>query len=370
MILSEIQAILENWSPKEIAWERDNVGLQIGSRNSTIRKVLVALDLTPEVVTEAIRKNVDLIITHHPVYFNPIKSIHLGTTIGDMTADLLKHHISVYSSHTNLDFTRNGVSFALASKIELDGIDFLLKNQTINKKIAVYVPHDYADIVIEAMSKAGAGIIGEYESCSFSSPGQGSFKGSNKSKPFIGKKGKLEKADELKVEMLVPQWHLAEAIQAMKKVHPYEEVAFDIYPLFNPSSNYGAGAIGNLPDFLNQSEFLKLVKRKLAVKILRYNNTNKRKIKRVAVCGGSGSDMIPAAIQAEADAFITADVSYHKYSENSGGLLLIDAGHFETEHPIVSVIVNFLKNELKNRNSKIQIFESKNGINPINYFIS
>jgi dinuclear metal center YbgI/SA1388 family protein len=370
MILSEIQNIIEEWAPKEIAWERDNVGIQIGSQNSIIHKILVTLDVTPPVIDEAIKKRVDLIISHHPIFFNPLKSINLDTTLGIMIFKLVRNNIAVYSSHTNLDFTHDGVSFALAQKMGLKDIDFLLKNQSINRKIVAFVPSDYSKIVIEAMAKEGAGIIGEYETCSFKSIGTGSFKASNKAKPYVGEIGKLETVDEMRVEMIVPQWKLSRVIASLKRVHPYEEVAFDVYPLLTPSTSYGAGAIGNLPRSMNQKEFLKYVLKRLPAKMISYNKSNSRSIKRVAMCGGNGSDMIQVASQNGADAFITGDISYHRFTDTPQDILLIDAGHFETEQPVVPVITNFLKKELKNRNSNIQIFESKNGVNPINYFIS
>ncbi|MBA4313663.1 MAG: Nif3-like dinuclear metal center hexameric protein [Chlorobiaceae bacterium] len=370
MILRNIQRIIENWAPKEIAWERDNIGIQIGSPNSNVHIVLVALEITPEVVNEAIRKKADLIITHHPLLYNPLKSINPDTPIGSVISTLLSNQIAVYSAHTNLDFTRNGVSFALAKIIGLDETDFLLKNQQVNKKIVVFVPSDHAKSVMEAMANKGAGIIGEYNSCSFKMNGTGTFQPSAKANPYIGKKGQLESVEEVRIEMNVPQWRLNDVIAAMKKVHPYDEVAFDVYPLSTPSNDHGAGVIGNLPKIMSKHEFLKHCKNKLRTQLLKHNNIQNNSIKRVAVCGGSGSDLIDMAYQSGADAFVTADISYHRFSDCPPEMLLIDAGHFETEKFIVRDLVDFLKKETKNKNSNIKIFGSLKSKNPIHYYIS
>ncbi|MBI5020676.1 MAG: Nif3-like dinuclear metal center hexameric protein [Ignavibacteriales bacterium] len=370
MILRNIQKIIENWAPKEIAWERDNIGIQIGSPNSNIDNILVALEITLEVVKEAVRKKADLIITHHPFLYNPLKSINPDTQIGFLISTLLSNKVAVYSAHTNLDFTRNGVSFALAKALGLDGTDFLRKNQQTNKKIVVFVQSDHAKVVLEAMANQGAGVIGEYSSCSFNINGTGTFLPSAKAKPYIGKKGRLESTEEVRLEMNVPQWCLNDVIAAMKEVHPYDEVAFDVYPLSTPSNDYGSGVIGNLPKKLTPDNFLKHCTKKLNTKILRHNNFKRKQIERVAVCGGSGSDLIAIAHQAGADAFVTADISYHRFSDCPPEMLLVDAGHFETEEFIVRELVNFLKREMKKQNSDIKIFGSLKSINPIHYYTS
>lgn len=370
MILRNIQRIIENWAPKEIAWERDNTGIQIGSPNSNINIILVALEITPEVVNEAIRKKADLIITHHPLLYNPLKSINPSTPIGSVISALLSKQIAVYSAHTNLDFTRNGVSFALAKTIGLERTDFLFKNQQVNKKIVVFVPTDHSEPVMEAMANQGAGTVGEYSSCSFKMSGTGTFKPSSKANPHIGKKGHLETIEEVRIEMNVPQWRLNDVIAAMKKVHPYDEVAFDVYPLSTPSNDHGSGVIGNLPEKMSRNEFLNYCRKKLKTQVLRHNNFERRNIERVALCGGSGSDLIALAHQSGADAFITADISYHRFADCPQEMLLIDAGHFETEQFIVRDLVDFLKKELKNNNSDIQISGSSKSKNSIHYYIS
>lgn len=369
MILGKIQQLIENWAPLEVAWEKDNTGLQIGSPDRSVRKILIALEITPEVVREGVRKKADLIITHHPFFYHPLKSINPDKGRGSIVAELLKAGIAVYSAHTNLDFSRNGVSFALAEAIGLSKTDFLLKNQLTDKKIVVFAPEGHARRVMTAMAEAGAGIIGEYSNCSFSVEGHGTFLPSGRAKPFTGRAGKLENVEETRIEMKLPEWRADKVIAAMKKAHPYEEVAYDIYPLASPSTEHGAGVIGEFDSPMTKERFLGHLGKRLGTKSLRHNNF-KGEIRRVALCGGAGSDLIEAASRSGAQAFVTADLTYHRFSDAPEGMLLVDAGHFETEQFAVRALKNYLKKELKERNSDISIFESLKCINPIHYYIS
>jgi len=271
MNLKDIQQILETWAPKSIAWERDNSGLQIGSVNQGVRNILVTLDVNEKVLEEAYRKKVDLIISHHPLLFQSLKSINVDQRIGGLIEKFFRYGIALYSAHTNLDFTMDGVSFTLAECIGLNNIDFLYKDQKIQKKITVFTPPEYVEKVISAMASAGAGVIGNYEFCSFGTEGMGTFKPGIKSKPFIGKANRLEHMKEIRIEMTVPSWKVNDVLSAMKAAHPYEEAAYDIYKLDNTSNQYGAGAIGTLKTKLNQKKFLEHVGHTLNLPAIRYN---------------------------------------------------------------------------------------------------
>ncbi|HEY4612723.1 MAG TPA: Nif3-like dinuclear metal center hexameric protein [Bacteroidota bacterium] len=367
MTIADIEQIVESWAPKWTAWERDNVGLQIGNRLQHVGRVLVALDVTEKIVAEAKSKKVDLIVSHHPLLFRPLSTITTANESGRMVLQLAQSNIGVYSAHTNLDFTNGGVSFALAKTLGLNNIKFLSPLQGTLAKIVVFVPSSYVERVAEAMSQAGAGIIGEYDSCSFRLRGVGTFRGSSRSKPFTGKAGTLETVDEIRLEMIAPRATVNTVVAAMKKRHPYEEVAYDVYPLENDNPNYGMGAIGKLSTSVPLKTLLQRVKKSLKAEAVRYTGDLKRRIHNVAVCGGSGSDLLPLAIKAGADAFVTADVRYHTYHSAEGQIALIDAGHWETEHVILEPLAERLRQAARLRNERLAVSITQYSTNPTHY---
>lgn len=365
MTIKDINNLLYEWAPKELAWAKDNIGLQVGSYEKPVHKILVALDTTTDVVDECITKNIDLLIVHHPLLFNPVKSINSNERIGQIIFKLIENHISVIALHTNLDFTKFGVNYVLAQRLELKNIKILKPAESQFKKIAVFVPSDYTEKVAESMANAGAGVIGNYDYCSFRTSGIGTFKGGNETKPYIGRPGEFEKVEEVKLEMIVPVWKLKDVTNALRSSHPYEEPAFDVYPLEIETEYYGAGAIGILEETLTQKKFLQHLKEKLNSENIKYVEGSQDKIKTVAVCGGSGSNLIPYAVAAKADAFVTGDVGYHSFIEATGKILLADAGHFETEVLIVESLANFLKTKFIALKENIQISAATQIINPI-----
>ena len=364
----EIIKYLEEWAPKGIAWDKDNIGLQVGDPEIKIKNVLLSLDLKEEVIEGALKENCNLIITHHPILYNPIKNLDFSKNrIARLIEKLIKNQITLYSAHTNLDFTKHGVSYQLAQRLSLKNIRFL-KNLSDNQiKLAVFVPVSHINKVAEAIHQSGGGIIGEYSHCSFRSTGTGTFKGSNESKPSIGKKGNVEFVEEVKLEVLVDKWRLNQVLDAVKKAHPYEEVAYDIYSLKNENANYGIGAIGELSDSMDTNYFLGFVSSKLKTSTLRYTNSKKKRIKTVAVCGGSCGELVDEAIKQNADAFVTADLKYHTFQDAEGKILLIDAGHYETEAPILDEIKRRLES-LLNGNKKIKVLKFKGSTNPIVFY--
>ena len=364
----EIIKYLEEWAPKEIAWDKDNVGLQVGDLEIKIKNVLLSLDLKEEVIESAIKENCNLIITHHPLLYYPLKNLDFSkSSRAKMIEKLIKNNITLYSAHTNLDFTKHGVSYQFANRLSLRKIRFL-KNLSENQfKLAVFVPVSHINKVAEAIHQSGGGIIGEYSHCSFRTEGTGTFKGLEQSNPSIGKRGNVEFVEEVRLEVLVDEWKLSQVIRAMKKVHPYEEVAHDVFPLKNDNANYGIGAIGELKDTMDTNDFLRFVSSKLRTSTLRYTNSLKKKIKSVAVCGGSCGDLVDEAIKQKADAFVTADLKYHTFQEAEGKILLIDAGHYETEAPILDEIKKRLESIL-NENRKIKVLKFKGSTNPIIFY--
>lgn len=368
MIVRDVEKIIEDIAPKPLAWEKDNVGLQVGSPEKPVHKILLTLDLTEDTIDECINKNIDLVISHHPLIYSPMKSISSADTKGKLIFKLVGNNISLISAHTNLDFTKFGVSYALADKLELKNIKVLKPAEAFLKKIIVFVPVDYVEKITEAMALAGAGKIGEYDYCSFRISGIGTFKGSQLSKPFIGVPGELEKVEEIRVEMILPEWKLTDVINAMRASHPYEEPAYDIYPLNNELSEYGAGAIGQYENVISQKKFLQMIKDNLQCEVVKYVDGAQDKIKTVAVCGGSGSSIIHDALNARADAFVTSEISYHSFQQYEGKIMLVDAGHFETEVVILESLANILRAKLAEMKENVQVLVSTKNRNPIKIF--
>jgi dinuclear metal center YbgI/SA1388 family protein len=367
MTVQDIMNFLEQWAPKQISWEKDNVGLQVGNPDIEVKNILLTLDVEENVIKRAIEKNCTLIISHHPLLFKPLKSIDTkNNKTASLTASLIKNNISLYSAHTNLDFTKDGVSFQLAKTLDLQNIKFLSNLSSNQYKLNIFVPETHLDAVSEAIFQAGGGIIGEYSHCAFRLKGTGSFKGSDNSDPALGEKGKYETVEEIKLETLVDAWKLSSIMNAVKKVHPYEEVAYDVFKVENENVNYGAGAVGELKNPLQPNEFLEYISSKLKIKNFRYSNGINKKIKKVAVCGGSGIDLINQAISRNADAFITADIKYHAFQDAQGKILLVDAGHYETEIFSLDELKKRLEDFLRQTGKKV--FKHNGSTNPIKFY--
>ncbi len=363
--VNDIILAFEDWAPKWAAWEKDNVGLQVGDRQQNIKKVLVTLDVTKQTVAEAILKKTELIISHHPLLFRPPSSITTSDAVGELVLQLAEHRISLFSAHTNLDFTQGGVSFALAEALGLENIRFLSPLKNSLSKIAVFIPEGHVERVMQAMAQAGAGIIGKYSSCSFGTKGIGSFHGSPSSDPFIGKRKKLEFVNETRLEMIAPRGRLSGVIAAMKSVHPYEEVAYDIYNVENPNPNFGMGAFGTLPKAQPLGMFLKSAKRTLGSGALRFTGRTANKVQNIAVCGGGGTDLLSDAIAVKADVLITSDVNYHAFHTAAGSIALVDAGHWETEQVVLKPIADRIRSIARRANEPLTVLITKHRTNPI-----
>ena len=371
MLIKKLIKFIEDWAPPGIAWERDNVGLQIGSREDKIKNVLLSLDLTEDVVDKAIRNNCNFIFNHHPFFFFPVKSIDYSKdSKSRLIKKLITNNISVYSAHTNLDFTKEGVNFQLAKKLGLKNIKFLVPLEKEQLKVVVFVPESALQKLSEAVFEAGAGVIGEYSDCGFFSKGKGTFKGSENSNPVVGKKNVLTETEEIRFEIIADSWNLGKVISAIIKSHPYEEPAYDVYPLKNHNGNFGSGAIGELEKSLTKNEFLTLVAAKLKTDALRYASSKTKRIKKVAVCGGTCSNLLDNAIAQGADAFITADVTYHTFQQGENKILFIDAGHYETENIVLNEVQKRFERFFSENGEKIKVMKYKGNTNPVKFFIN
>ena len=358
---------MEAWAPLDIAWERDNVGLQTGDPDTRVRGILVALDVTESIVTEALRRGANLIVSHHPLLFRPLRSVTSGTSQERCLGALLRNRVALYSAHTNLDFARGGTSFALADALGVTTEGFLRTPFRLQNKIVTFVPPSHAEAVASAMTAAGAGVIGEYESCSFRGEGKGTFRGGARSRPAVGRKGTLEQVKEIRLEMVAPRRAVRGVVRAMTEAHPYEEVAYDVYALENPAGEYGMGAVGTLRRKVPLRTFLATVRRSLKTPALRWSGDPRTPVHRVALCGGSGSDLLGDAVASGAEAFVTADVRYHTYQEAEGRIALIDAGHFETEIPVVAAMVERLRRETLRGGERIPVRAASGSTNPVRW---
>ena len=359
---------MEEWIPPATAWKGDNSGLQVGRTGATISNILLALDATLDVAREAEARKVNLIVTHHPLLFHPLRSLTEKSRPGEIALRLAERKINLYAAHTNLDHVRGGVSFVMASLLGLQRVHTLSPLPATLVKLAVFVPASHLEKVAAAMHEAGGGRFTNYQECSFRTEGIGTFKGMGGANPFTGTKGILERAPEVKLEMLVETWDLSATMAAMFKEHPYEEVAYDIYPLNNESLEFGLGAIGELPKSLPLEKFLARVKKTFGTPVLRYTGKRTNAVQRVAVCGGSGGELLSQAIGQHADAFITADIKYHGFQDAERDILLIDAGHFETEHHILPALALRVKEIVKSEKASSKVFITRKNTNPVSYY--
>lgn len=336
--IRRIAQSLEQWAPPASAQDYDNVGLQVGRHGADVSRGLLALDLTHEVLEEAATAGAELIVTHHPLIFQPLKRVTDSGYTNNLALRLAEQGIALYSIHTNLDAAPGGVSFALAERLDVQDPTFLAPMNDVTCKLVTFVPEEDAKAVHTAMADAGGGRIGDYDACAFRSAGTGTFRPGERTDPHIGSAGgTLETVDEIRLEMEVTRWSLPTVRTAMQKAHPYEEVAYDVYPLDQATTQAGMGAIGMLDEVVPLSVFLARVSDQLDAGSLRYAGTPDAPVERVAVCGGAGSSLVGAAQGAGADAYVTADVKYHDFfnvlSADDGApqMAFIDAGHYETE---------------------------------------
>lgn len=327
----EFIAKFEEFAPMELAEAGDPVGLQIGTLDKPIKKILVTLDIRPEVVEEAIEKGVDLIFAHHPIMFRAAKNLITDNPQNKMYADLLKHNIAVYGAHTNLDVATNGLNDWLGQAIGIKNTEIMhITNQTGYKKLAVYVPKSDEEKVRVALTKAGAGKIGpNYENCSYTLEGTGRFTPINGAMPTIGTLNQTEEVEEARIEVIFPEHKTAKIERALFESHPYEEPGYDLYTIENFVDAYGLGRVGDLPEPISVNDFSEKVKAIFQLEGLRLVTTDpSKRIQRVAICGGDAGKYYPSALKKQADVYITGDVYYHTAHDMlADGLTVIDPGH-------------------------------------------
>jgi dinuclear metal center YbgI/SA1388 family protein len=363
MTVKDIASIIEDFAPLGYQESYDNAGLIVGSPASKVKGILLCVDVTPEVIDEAIAKDANLIVSHHPVIFSGLKRLTGANYTERSVIKAIENKISIYCAHTNLDSVWNGVSMTIAKKLGLNNLEILDPANDQLIKLITFVPHNEAEAVRLAMFNAGGGQIGEYDQCSYNLEGTGTFRASDEANPHVGEVGKMHQEPETRVELIVPKPLLSKVINALLKSHPYEEVAYDIYPLLNKNPRAGIGMVGMLPKPIDEIDFLKKIKKTFNADCIRHTPLRDKPIEKVAFCGGSGSSLLPKAIGVNADIFITSDVKYHQFFDADGKILLADIGHYESEQFTVDIFYELLTKKIPN----FAVLKTNVKTNPIKY---
>ncbi len=355
--VADIIQAMETFAPIWLAEEWDNVGIQVGQTDWPVRKVWVALDPTPDVVRDACKNNIDLLITHHPLIFKPLKSINFNTTIGSIIHMAVQGQMAIFTAHTNLDNATDGLNDILARRIGLKNLKVLGAARDMEScKLAVYVPEGYEQKILNTLFETRAGKVGSYTCCSFRSKGKGTFRPDSSSKPFTGKIGEISHADEVRIETVVRKNDLNSVIEQLKKSHPYETMAYDVYPLLAVECRQGLGRIGTLDQPISLVTFARSIKEKLGLDYVSVAGKPKLLVSEAAVCSGSGSSLMDDFFSSGAQVFISGDLRYHDArAVEAAGLGLIDIGHFASEHLIVEVLAQRLKKALSESEAEVSV---------------
>ena len=363
MILNKIISVIEEYAPLSLQESYDNAGLVVGSPKMEVSKALICFDVTEPVIDQAIEIGANLIISHHPIIFGGIKKLNGKNYVERIVIKAIKNDIALYAAHTNLDNIINGTNKILADKLGLKNTRVLSPQNEVLNKLVVYVPKDHKEKVQKALFEAGAGHIGNYDNCSFESNGIGSFRALDGSDPFVGNIGKVHSEEEVRLEIIFPLYLKSEVISALINAHPYQEVAYDIYKIENKVNTIGAGIIGELEVPQEEMTLLKQVKTITNAQGIKFTELLNKKVRRIAICGGSGAFLINTAKRAGADVYITGDVKYHEFFDADNSMLIADIGHFESEQFTNSLLFSIIKEKIPT--FAIQI--SDINTNPVNY---
>ena len=363
MKIAEIIQTIENFAPISYQENYDNAGLIIGDKLTDCTGVLICLDSIEAVVDEAIAKNCNLIVAHHPIIFSGLKKINGKNYIERTIIKAIKNDIAIYACHTNIDNVRLGVSDVIAEKLNLKNRKILEPKKSILKKLFTYIPTKRKDDLLNALFAAGAGNIGNYSECSYSVDGVGTFKGNEDSNPVIGVRNSRSTEPEHKIEVIFPNYLESKILHALKANHPYEEVAYEVITLDNAFQELGSGLIGELGNPVEETEFLIFLKEKMQTDCIRHTALLNKKIQKVALCGGSGSFLLPNAIAQKADIFITGDFKYHQFFDADNQIIIADIGHYESEQFTAQLFNKIISEKFPTFAVQISTINT----NPINY---
>jgi dinuclear metal center YbgI/SA1388 family protein len=362
--VKDITSLLEGIAPLGSQESYDNSGLIVGSHDMEVTEVLLSLDCIEETVEEAIKIGANLIIAHHPIVFGGLKQLNGKNYVERTVIKAIKNDIAIYAIHTNLDNYKFGVNYEIAKRLGISNPRILAPKKNVLKKLVFFCPENDSAKVTQAIFEAGGGNIGEYSECSFESSGSGYFLPGENSNPSSGEIGTREKANEKRIEVLIPIYKESQIIKAMKTAHPYEEVAHDLYPISNVNQDEGSGMIGELDKLMESGAFLSHLKTAFNCGIIRHTELIKEEIKTVAFCGGAGSFLLNKAKSQQADIYITGDFKYHEFFDAEKSIIIADIGHFESEQYTPNLILALLQKNFIN----FAFHLSKVNTNPINYF--
>ena len=365
MKIKDIAQIIESVAPLAYQESYDNAGLIIGHPNDEISGILITLDVTEDVIDEAIAKKLNLIIAHHPVIFSGLKKLNDRNLTERCVVKAIRNEIAIYAAHTNLDSVFGGVNSKICEKLGLQNCRILAPVNDFLKKLVTFAPTADAEKVRHALFAAGAGTIGNYDSCSYNLDGTGTFRGNEHTNPYAGQKNELHFEAETRIETIFPKHLQSKVIRALLEAHPYEEVAYDIYPLDNEFPQAGIGMVGELPEPMDESEFLLKLKDTFGCKVVRHTQLLGKPIRKIAVCGGSGASYLGRAKAEKADIFVSGDFKYHQFFEAENKMVIADIGHFESEQFTKEVFYELLTKKLP----KFAVHLSGIETNPVNYLI-
>ncbi|SDR05364.1 Nif3-like dinuclear metal center hexameric protein [Flagellimonas zhangzhouensis] len=363
MTVNDITKVLEELAPLAHAEDFDNVGLLVGNPNMEVNGVLVTLDTLENVVDEAIEKNCNLIVSFHPIIFKGLKKLTGSNYVERVVIKAIANNIAIYSMHTALDNSKMGVNAKICEVLGLENPQILIPKSSTIKKLTTYAPLAEVDKIKEALFNAGAGEIGKYSHCSYSLEGVGSFKPENGANPAVGNVGEVHFEKETQINVILSFEKEKQVLKALLEAHPYEEVAYEIFTIENTNQDIGMGMIGNLPSEMDEIDFLLLVKKRMNASVVRHSKLLGKKVKKVAVLGGSGAFAIGAAMKAGADVFVTSDIKYHEFYQAENQMVIADIGHFETEQFTKDLLVDYLTKKIPNFAVRL----SESITNPIKY---
>jgi dinuclear metal center YbgI/SA1388 family protein len=364
MKIKDITQFLETTAPLGLQESYDNAGLIVGDAQAECTGILTSLDVTEAVIQEAINKKCNLIVAHHPIIFKGLKKLNGKNYVERTVMMAIKNDVAIYAIHTNLDNVLEGVNQKIAEKLQLQNCKVLSPREGTLEKLVTFAPVDKAATVRNALFTAGAGTIGNYDQCSYNVEGTGTFRALEGSNPYVGQKGTQHEEEEVRIEVIFPSRLQSTVIEALKKAHPYEEVAFYVQSLKNTLETVGSGLVGELPSALSENELLQLLKSAFHVKVIRHTEFLNKPVKKIAVCGGSGFFLLPAAIASGAQVYITGDVKYHEFFDADKRILLADIGHYESEQFTIELLTKLLQEKFSN----FAVQKTEINTNPVRYF--
>lgn len=365
MKISDVIRCLEDFAPLSLQEDYDNAGLLIGDAKTDCNGILTTLDITEKVVAEAVSRNCNLIVAHHPIIFKGLKKLNGKNYVERSVIAAIKNDVAVYAIHTNLDNVVNGVNHKIAQKLNLQNIQVLAPKEGTLKKLVTFCPIANAEEVRNALFEAGAGTISNYSECSYNVEGYGTFKANEGSEPYIGELGKKHIESETRIEVIFPSYLQQQVLASLKLSHPYEEVAYDVYPLANTRNDIGSGLIGEIQEPVSEEDLLSQLKKAFGLSVIRHTRLLDKKITKIAVCGGAGSFLIPAAKTAGVGVYITSDIKYHEFFDADNIILLADIGHYESEQFTIDLLTEILQQKFPN----FAVLKTETITNPVNYFI-